>query len=515
MSPQAEDLQDPSLYLDIPAAVKRLREAKAKKEKVLVFGDYDADGITAAAILGRVFSRLGIVHEIFIPERMRHGYGLRRSTLEKILDKDVRVLVTVDNGITALEEIAYLNERGIDSIIVDHHLPRKSLPAALALVSAERHARRAEEGKLAACGLAFKLAWALAGGGEAREHLDLVAIGTLADMAPLGEENRILASCGLRALGATRKKGLAALLDLLGLRGSAVASREVAFNIVPRINAAGRVGCPKDALALLLTDSDVEASNLARVLDENNRQRQELEQKAFSKVLAKVEMEHHFGRDAVIVVADEEWHEGVIGILAARLVERFHRPSFVISLKEGVGKGSGRTIPDFYLFENLSGFAGLFESFGGHSQACGLTIKEERIGEFRSAVNDAAKRVLTPEKLSPSISIDFEMPLDAVTEPLVEALSRLEPFGAGHPSPLFLSRGLTVTESPKTGKRRGEAFGVQDGSGAARAEAVIWNGRARVEAGDRIDVVYTPAFRKEKGESVLRLCVEDYRKSGA
>jgi len=512
LDPVLDDLEDPFAYLDMPKAVERIRRAIAKNEHILIYGDYDVDGITGSAILFRILREKGARVDAYIPNRMRDGYGMKRAALEGALSKDTALVIAVDNGIAASPEIEFLASKKIDAIVVDHHVPQGPLPAAaVAVVSAERR-EGAGESPLAACGLAFKLGWALEESLDAvKRHLDLVALGTIADLAPLTGENRVLARYGLDELAVTSKKGLAALLGLLQLNGRRLSSENVAFGIAPRLNAAGRMGSAEDAFALLVTESGVEAENLVRILDQSNTQRRKVERDAFREALEQVETGHHFGRDRVIVVASDRWHEGIAGILAARLVERFHRPSFVIAVREGFGKGSGRSIPNFLLFQSLERCAGLFESFGGHHFACGLHIREERIAEFRAQINRVAQDLIAPESLAAHIEIDAEAELAALDPGVFADLARFEPCGAGNPAPVFLTRGLRVKSECRSAGKYGSTFWLEDSEGRAMAEATAFRQKFDFTAGTILDVVYRPAFSEWRGIPALELAVEDVR----
>lgn len=512
LHPDLDRLLPPDEFLDMSKAVTRIRKAIAEKERILVYGDYDVDGIAGSAIVFLLLKALGGNVEVFIPDRVKVGYGLKRSALAKCLGPSTRLLITVDNGITGIHEIEYLNSKKVDVIVVDHHEPKGEVPAAYALITSRRRKRSDTEGVLAACGLAFKLAWSLEGSLEGvKRYLDLAAVGTIGDMAPLIGENRVLVRAGLEQLSLSYHKGLRSLLALLRLPSRNISSWDVAFLVAPRINAAGRVGTPRDAFHLLTTDSDIEAANLARLLDEGNRQRQRVEEEAFREALVKVEEEHHFGRDRVIVVADEKWHEGVVGILAARLVDRFHRPSFAIALRNGLGKGSGRTISNFLLFENLMRCPDVFESFGGHRSACGLVIREDRIPDFKATINDIANLSLKPADLAPSLEIDAEVKLSMLDEALMEEMDRLEPYGIGNPRPVFLARDLCVKSGARPLGKFGCSFWVQEPESGYTAEALCFRRQVRLEPGHAVSLVFSPVLRRAGGVPFLQLHIEDLR----
>ncbi len=508
LHPGLEDLETPDHFADMGRAVMRVMTAIAKKELILVYGDYDVDGITGTAVITSAIKAAGGCVEPLIPDRMRHGYGLKREALDPWIPK-ASLVITVDNGIAATEEVRYLSDKKIDTIVIDHHEPRDTLPDTPYLISPRKTLGESRSRDLAACGLAFKFAWALLGSlDRVKGLLDLVALGTIADMAPLLDDNRILVRWGLDALRRSPRPGLKALFELLKIRVERISTYHVAFLIAPRINAVGRVGTGVDALRFLMTTERVEAENLARLLDEGNKYRQKLETVAFEEAVEKVENEHHF-RDHVIVVSDERWHQGITGILAMRLVERFHRPAFVISLKEGLGKGSGRSIPQFLLFENMKPLSGLFESFGGHEAACGLTIREEKIPAFKEEMNLKAQESLEKKDLVSDLPIDAEIRLDRLSAAFLQDLETIEPFGAGNPRPVFLTRGLRVRSSPRRVGPRGIAFYVDEASSGRWAEVASFKPTRAYRVGDVIDVVYHPRSVFADGVETIQLVAED------
>ncbi len=316
-------------------AVGLIRGAIERKEKILVYGDYDVDGITGSAILVPALRRLGADVEAHIPHRMNEGYGLNLESLKALLVKKYKLVITVDNGISGVEQIRFLKDNGVTVIVVDHHIPKDGLPPADAIIQGDSD--------LAACGLAFKLVWALLGKlDDAKEYLDLATVGTVADLAPVLGDNRILLKHGLPFLSKTKRPGLRALMDVAGISPAYLSYRDIAFGLGPRINASGRMGSPLDAFKLLTTENLLEAQNLAQILDRGNRDRQRVEAEAFEEALSRVEEDPAKDMLKIIVLEGSSWHEGVLGIVASRLVERYHKPSIVISMKNGVGKGSGR-----------------------------------------------------------------------------------------------------------------------------------------------------------------------------
>ena len=387
LNPSWDSLESPFAFCDMKKAVERIRRAVTAKEKILVYGDYDVDGVTASAILFPALQKMGADVQAHIPHRVKEGYGLNRASLEPWVKKKISLVITVDNGITGTESVRYLKESGVDVIIVDHHVPKGETPPADAIISAAVNDKKGDP-NLAACGLAFKLVWALTDSLEkAKEFLDLVTVGTVADLAPVQGDNRVLLKHGLTALSKTKNTGLRALMDSAGINPAWISYRDLAFGLGPRINASGRMGSPLNAFKLLTTDNALEARNLAYLLEEGNRDRQRVESQAYREASRLVEENLSPEHRHVLVVESGDWHEGVLGIVAARLVERFRRPSIVISMKEGMGKGSGRSLPSFSLFDTVLQCEDLLENFGGHAQACGLTIRADRVRDFRERVN--------------------------------------------------------------------------------------------------------------------------------
>jgi len=377
---------DPFLLKDMDKAVGRIRKAISDKERILVYGDYDVDGMTSVAILKQALTKLGATVETYIPNRLEEGYGLNTNAIKRALKDGVSLIITVDCGISSFKEIEYAKLSKIDVIVTDHHeIVAKRLPQAYAIINPLQDSCKYPFKHLAGVGLAYKLAKALYDGTSfiAEDFLDLVSLGTIADIVPLKGENRILAKHGLDEINRRQRVGIKALTDLAGLSGKDVSSGHIGFILGPRINAMGRVGSPEKALELLLTEDKEEATRLAKMLDTENRNRQKIESKILEEALSKVEREVNFKHHKIIVLASEGWHAGVIGIVASRIADRFHRPAILISLDGKYGKGSGRSVERFNLFDVLIQCKDLLMGFGGHEGACGLTIDKDKVDEFR------------------------------------------------------------------------------------------------------------------------------------
>ncbi len=461
-----QPLRDPFLLGDMAAAVERIRAAVAAGERICVHGDYDVDGICATVLAVLVLRELGADVEWHLPSRFDEGYGVNGGTLERLAGEGCRLVLTVDCGITAVEEVRRARELGLDVIVTDHHRPGDELPDCPIVATKE----------LCGTGVVFKLGQALLGAESEvlRRHLDLVALATIADVVPLLGENRTLTIAGLRGLARTQKPGLQALMKVAHVDPATVDTGQVGFRLAPRINAAGRLGHPRAALELLLTADADEARRLADRLEELNRDRQAIEDKILRAAIAQVEeWPEAKRRRKAYVVWGADWHEGVIGIVASRLVERYHRPVVLVAGGEGFWKGSGRSIPSFDLHGALGACAGLLERFGGHRAAAGLSIRPERIDPFADAFAAQAEGLLAPEDLVPTTVVDAVLPRGAkLTLDLCEELRRLAPFGLGNPDVTLLAPGCELGDLATVGDGKHLRFRVQrDGRDAGGAIA--------------------------------------------
>lgn len=513
LNSKREDLLNPFLMKGMSEAVDRLRRAAERGESVLVHGDYDVDGVTGAAILSLTLTKLGIRHETFIPERKKDGYGVSAEAIEKARKQGTRLLVTVDCGISAGEEIRAAREAGVDAIVLDHHrLPSEGLPPATAILNPLQKDCAYPFKELSAGGLAFKLAQALLGQ-EAFEFLDLATLSTVADLAPLRGENRILVKEGLRQLSSRARIGIKALAETAGLRAREIKTSHVGFILGPRINASGRMSSASTALRLLLTSNEREAASLARILEEENRQRRQVEQRVTSEAIQQAERTINFAKERIVVVAQEGWHAGVIGIVASRIVERFHRPALVIALDGGKGKGSGRSIRSFHLFNALEAAREFLIEFGGHEQAAGFNVTADQIPLLRKRLNEHAHAAYPAEAFLKSIDVDLEISLADLTPRFVKELESLEPFGIGNPKPVFLTRGLFFKNFLPEGKNRSSRRGwVTDG--VFTYEAVFperSNIRVDFESRNRFDLVYNVGQKSWEGETIVFLEAKDLK----
>jgi single-stranded-DNA-specific exonuclease len=459
-----QPLHDPFLLGDMAAAVERIRAAVAAGKRVCVHGDYDVDGICATVLAVLVLRELGGEVEWHLPSRFDEGYGVSGNTLERLADEGCGLVITVDCGITAVEEVERARSLGLDVVVTDHHRPADRLPDCPIVATRTSDYPFPD---LCGTGVVYKLGEALLGADAdiLRRHLDLVALATIADVVPLVGENRSLTIAGLRVLARTQKPGLRALMKVAGVDPATVEAGNVGFRLAPRINAAGRLGHPRAALELLLTTVADEARELAYKLEDLNRDRQAVEDKILRAAIREVEAwPEAKRRRRAYVVWGEDWHEGVIGIVASRLVERYHRPVVLIAGTEGPWKGSGRSIPAFDLHAALGSCSGLLERFGGHRAAAGLSIRPELVEPFAEAFATQAERTLPPEEVTPTTVVDAVLPRGArLTLDLCEELGRLAPFGLGNPDVTLLAPGCELGDLSTVGEGKHLRFRVHRG----------------------------------------------------
>ncbi len=510
-------LHDPLQMKGMTAAVKRIQQALYRKEKILVHGDYDVDGVTATAIAARTLDVLGADVRTFLPERMKDGYGVSEEAIQSAHEEGVSLLITADCGITAHRQIQVARSCGMDVIVIDHHrIPKEGLPPASVILNPQQEDCTYPFKDLSAAGLAFKLSQALLGE-RAYAWMDLAALSTVSDIAPLKDENRILVKRGLELLAVKPNTGLKALALAAGLKGYFFNVGHLGFVLGPRINASGRMSSPDIALRLLMTENTKEAESLAQGLNEENKLRQKEERETVKQAIAEVEKSVNFNRDRVIVVWRRGWHAGVIGIVASRLVERYHRPAVVIAVNEGTGKGSGRSIKHFHLFNALESCKDLFEAFGGHEQAVGLTISEDQLPFLRQRVNQYAIQTYPPEIFVRHVPVDLEIKLDDLRPVFIQELKSLEPHGAGNPRPVFLTRNLQVKNKPVSQDSQTVRFWVTDGLltyEAAWTDKAAGSNRILIEQGMAMDMAYSIKMRLWNGIESLVLEVKEIKSPG-
>jgi len=521
LNPSLEHLHDPFRLTDMERAVSRLEHALARRERIAVHGDYDVDGITSTVILRRALEMLGgtVIH--FIPERLRDGYGLQGSAIERLHAQGVGLIVSVDCGIRGLDAARRARELGVDLIITDHHEPEGTLPDALAVINPKRHDCTYPDKYLAGVGVALKLVQALCSrAGKSRwlpAFVKIAAVGTLADVVPLVGENRVIARLGLASL--TRGPhtiGLRTLLEASGLAGRTIDSYQVAFMLAPRVNAAGRMSTPDIATRLLLATDEAmaeEARALAQQLNDENLRRQEEEADLVAQAKKAIETDPGVGAHNVLVVGGDGWHRGVVGIAASKLVDTYHKPAIVLSVDGDVAHGSCRSIPDFDMLSALEQCADVFVRFGGHKQAAGLTMEAARVPEFRARINAYADRVLEPDQLRPRLRIDGPLSLKAITPDLVRGLDALGPFGMGNPRPVFHASPVEIVDGPRSIKDRHLSMTFnQDGR---RFRAMAWRAAEQAEFLDKhragVNLAFSLDRNEYQGETYLELSVADIK----
>jgi single-stranded-DNA-specific exonuclease len=521
LQPSLDHLHDPFTLTGMMAAVERLEQAMARRERIAIHGDYDVDGITSTVILRRALEMLGgdVVH--FIPERLKDGYGLQPPAVERLHADGVSLIVSVDCGIRGLEAARRARELGVDLIITDHHEPDTELPEAVAVLNPKRHDCSYPDKHLAGVGVALKLVQALCiRAGRVRwlpAFVKIAAIGTLADVVPLIGENRVIARFGLASLSTgPHTVGLRALLDCCGLSGKTIDSYQVAFMLAPRVNAAGRMSTPDIATRLLLaTDNALEheARGLAQQLNDENLKRQQEEADLVAEARKAIETDPAVGAHNVLVVGGPGWHRGVIGIAASKLVDAYHKPSIVLSIDGDLAHGSCRSIPDFDMLGALERCADLFVKFGGHRQAAGLTMEAARVPEFRQRINAWADEVLDPDQLRPRLRIDAALSLNGITHDLVRGLDALGPFGMGNPRPVFHASPVEIVDGPRTIKERHlkMTFSQQ----GRRFRAIAWRAAERAEFLEKhragVNLAFSLDRNEFQGETYLELNVCDIR----
>jgi single-stranded-DNA-specific exonuclease len=519
LAPSLSDMLDPQLLLGMKGAVTRLLAARRNRETICIYGDYDVDGITGTALLVSFLRQTGFSCRYFIPNRFDDGYGLGREAIQRIIDLGAELIVSVDCGITAVDEALFCAGQGIDLIVVDHHLPKDTLPAAVAVINPVQPGCPYPFKPLAGVGVAFNLLVALRmalrdegafrGGNEPdlREWLDLVALGTIADVVPLTGQNRIFAFHGLKQLTNSTKPGIQALKRVAGVTGG-VNCGQVGFRLAPRLNAAGRMESAVPGVDLLLSADQAESQGIAVELDAANTERQAIERRILDEAIQIIETSADHPGCRSIVLASPNWHQGVVGIVASRVVERYHRPTILISLDdEGGAKGSGRSIPGFHLLDAVKTCSAFLESFGGHRYAAGIGMRADAVTAFAAAFEAEAARLLSDDDLVAHLDIDAEALPDDITPELARELKRLEPFGAGNPEPVLLMRALQVMDRRVVGDGH---LRLRLAGGGRHFDAIAFRLASR-QVPDKVDIAFFPEMNEWNGNSTLQLRVKDLR----
>ncbi len=451
--PSLNNLLDPFVLPQMDRGVERVMQALRDKEKIMIFGDYDVDGITATSLLFLVLNKLGAEVTYYLPNRLIEGYGLSEEGILEAQRRGVSLIISVDCGITAVEEVIYAKNKGIDTIITDHHEPKDVLPQVCAIINPKAMEEGYPGGELSGVGVAFKLAQAIyqklgQDETELEDHLDLVALGTAADIVPLVRENRILTKFGMAQIARTTKPGLKSLIFVSGILGQRIGTGQVVFILAPRINAVGRLGDAELAIKLLTTRDESKAAEMARVLNEENRRRKSIDETTLREALDLIEQDVDLVNDKAIVLASAGWHQGVIGIVASRLVERFHRPTIMIAIDGEEGKGSARSIPGFHLCEALRECEDYLSKYGGHKYAAGLSILPENIQPFRENFLRVTGTRLSKDDLIPTLSVNARLELEQINTELLKMLELFAPFGPQNMRPVFVTEKLHIWGEP-------------------------------------------------------------------
>lgn len=519
LKPSLSQLHQPNLLPDMEKSVVRIIQAIEKKEPILIYGDYDTDGATATALLLRVLRKIGAKASFYIPHRVYEGYGLSETGVLYAKSKGFNLIITVDCGSTDFVEIELARKLSIDVIVCDHHETKEILPAAYSVINPKRYDSNYPFNDLGGVGVAFKLAWALlAALNQPKEylieHLDIVALGIIADIVPLVDENRILAKFGLDEISKTKKVGLQALLQVAGIARKEITPYEIGFMLAPRINAAGRLSQAEKAVTLLTTDDKQEAVLIAEKLNHENTQRQIIETDILDDAIKQIDASG-IAQNKIMVLGDEKWHEGVVGIVATRLVERYYRPTIMLSLKEDKAKGSGRSISGFNIYNALTYCKDYLLGFGGHKYACGVVIAKNKIELFSKKMQEYAETHLPQESLQRKLYIDALLSFNQITDNTLEIIRQFEPFGQGNQLPIFATNGLEVVGYPRVVGRDHLKFKLRANKDKV-FEAIAYGRSSEIlnlEKGkdDHIDIAYTFDEHTFAGKTKLQLVIKDLR----
>jgi len=507
-------IYDPFLLKGMKKAVLRIRKAALSKERVMIYGDYDVDGVTSCALLKIVLRELGIESVTYIPNRIEEGYGLNLKAVKYAKAKGIELIITVDCGIDAIREVKLANTFGIDVVITDHHeIKKDDMPPAYAIINPHQKGCEYPFKYLAGVGIAYKLSQALMKKRyyHLEEHLDLVALGTVADIAPQISENRIFTKHGLSKLNETKKTGLKSLIKQTGLSGKNISSSHIGYILGPRINAMGRIGSADVALKLLLAEDKIEADKLAGILNNENKNRQKIEAAILEEAILKLEREINFKEHCVIVLAEEGWHAGVVGIVASRIQDRYYRPTIVIALNGDKGKGSGRSIDNFNLFNAMIDSKEHLLNFGGHEAACGLSIHKKNIDKFRKKINQYAWENIDGDDLFPKLDVDMNIDLSVLTLDVINELEMLKPYGPENPRPLFSSHGVMMRNDPRFIGKKGFKMLVNQENATCETVSFRRDTFDIPRQGQVLDIAYTPSLNSWQGIDSIQLDLKDLR----
>ncbi len=514
LNPTRNDFHDPFLMPDMQKAVKRIVKAIESKEKVIIYGDYDADGITSITVLKKFLAQRGLNVGTYIPNRLDEGYGLNKNAIDYIYKEKYSLMITVDCGISGIEEINYANSLGIDVIVTDHHEPAEQIPNCLAVIDAKRKDNKYPFNQLAGVGVVFKLIQAISrylmlDDKEYLKYLDIVCVGTISDIVPLVDENRVIAKLGLKLIEVTKNVGLKTLVNSIGYKQ--IDSTAISFGVAPRINACGRMGQEQEALKLFLTENFEEAKQITEKLNEYNLERQTTEKRIFNEAVEEIQKEDE-NKDCIIL-GKEGWHHGVIGIVSSKITEMYFKPSILICFEEDEGKGSGRSIPGFDLHKALMNCSTYIEKFGGHSMAIGISIKRKDFQKFKEEFENYARNS-NINSIVPVIKIDKKIDLKQISLQIIKDLALLEPYGEGNKMPLFLISNLKIQSIRSLSE--GKHLKLKLTQDKYIIDAIGFNMGNCVQnylIGDKIDVVGSLEINNFNGEEQIQINLKDIRKS--
>ncbi|MEW6097322.1 MAG: single-stranded-DNA-specific exonuclease RecJ [bacterium] len=519
ITPELSDFHEPFLMKDLDKAVDRIKLALNKKEKILIYGDYDVDGMTSVAVLMRALAPYTSNLIYYLPHRLEEGYGVSKKGIEFAHSQGVKLIITVDCGISAIEEIEYANSVGIDVIVTDHHEVKEKIPLAFAIINPKQLECQYPDKNLAGVGVVIKLIQGLMKEGysaiDLNTLLEFACLGTVADVVPIIGENRIIVKYGLTQLEITQNIGLKALIKVCGLQqGKKINTADIGFKLAPRINAMGRLEDGRLVIKLFLTQSTQQAEEIAKILNEHNIKRQNIQQIILQEV---IESTRHQRDKNVIVVANDNWHQGVIGIVASKIVDKYYRPTIIISCQDGLGKGSGRSIPNFHLLNALNQCDDLLESYGGHEQAVGLIILPDKIDEFRQRMNDYAKGVLQNTDLQPSLNVIHVELKDVNLQLINEIDDLLSPFGIGNPRPVFSTSNLEVLPTPTLVGNNHLKMKVKDVFSQGVTEAIGFDMGDKITTlrnSNSIELAYIPQINTWQDRQSVQLNIKDIKVKG-
>jgi len=515
LNPKRSDFYDPFGMPDMEKAAERILKAIKDKEQIIIYGDYDVDGITSITVLKSFLEERGIQVNVYIPNRLNEGYGLNKTAMEEIAKQGNKLMITVDCGITAVDEVEYAKTFDIETIVTDHHEPAEELPKAIAVVDAKRKDNKYECRNLAGVGVVFKLIQALSiklglDPKEYLKYLDIVCVGTISDIVPLTDENRVIVKLGLKLVEQTKNLGLKEILQSCGY--SKINSTTISFGVAPRINACGRMGHQEEALNLLLSKEENEVKELTQKINEYNKTRQEIEKNIYNEAVEQIEKE---GLDTqnTIVVSGKGWHHGVIGIVSSKITELYFKPSILLCEEDGECKGSGRSIPGFDLHEALMECNDTIDKFGGHAMAVGINIKKEKVEEFKEEFEKIAKEKEV-DKIIPILNLDAEIKLDDVNKEMVDSLKELEPFGEANKMPIFAFRNLKIDSIRSLSEGKHLRLSVKDNKNIINAIGFNMGALADTyRIGDRVDIAGNLEINSFNGVDSIQINIKDIMKS--